>query len=288
MAFISPVPEFSTPPLSAPPPGLEAGIDYDLSEYFNRFALSANEPREKLKSLLTALAKYQDVQIKSAGGKRLFVLARYIGNDSIDDQPPFTVTLINKGTSGYPDYHVTVSDGRVIERDLTQEEGYDAIIYHAPSNNRSGDELKEFQISQGQSVYIKINEDEDGSLSSETCEVKIGEDGLISKNNIPEVQDGEYYYKLAKLENGELTKYATGSHIYHSSGLSADFKLMNCGEVGIDGNYLTNPEQIARLTFLSGKLIKVGNQTEEERKYFSNVFELNVNNCSSTSVYSMP
>lgn len=137
---------------------------------------------------------------------------------------PFAVSLITV-PGEVPTYKVTVDRGYVIERIPGAVEPLD---YHLPENLFDGDELREFPITPGQSVYVKVNVDKDGGivLPEESEDeyavfILVAEDEIESLNPVSSgpPAPGYYYYKLAFLQNvgggalPVLVSWMTGSHI---------------------------------------------------------------------------
>ena len=273
--------EFNSSPCSFPPAGYEVGIDYDPSQYLQQNASSANESREKLKSLLGTLSPYDEVIIVTKTGKKVAVLCRYLGNQDVLN-PPFNVTLIKRGTEASPSYYVTVDDGVVAEKLKTARVNEEALRYHKCTNHRVDGDLVEFPVDETSAIYVRVIEDQYGSIDTYGTEIVIGDRYSIkSLNYIPSTQAGEYMYKLAEIDVGvdssySLTYFLAGSHIYHESGLTCDVRLMTCSV--FDGYYFTTPTQLLRMSFLSGSIVSVG-EDETARPLSATVHEISVEHC---------
>jgi hypothetical protein len=130
----------------------------------------------------------------------------------------------------------------------------------------------------GDSIYVQILEDEFGRIKP-GADVTLVVDGgvVVSANFIPPSYDGMYYYKLGTLEEVDdtvkLVPYLMGSHIYHSTGLTADFRIMDCGLYG-------DPIQLMRLSFVSGKLHSV-DESDTARALAPTLVEISLPDCSS-------
>jgi hypothetical protein len=274
--------EFVSPASQAPPPGYEAGRDYDPSQYFGNHAESGNESRTKLQDLLRKLAPYEEISISTSDGRRVKVLAQYLGL-AVGIGLPFEVTLKNKGTDKAPDYVVTVNDGRIVERVMTTKAGDDGIIYHECSNHRDdNDKLVEFPVDESLAVFVQALENEVGTLKGgEDIKVVIA-DRYTTKTqiHIPGVQQGAYFYKLAEFDriDGELqlVNFAAGSHIHHKSGLTCDVRILQCPT--FDGGSMTEGSQLMRLSFVSGSIVSVG-EPVSARGLSETVHEIAVEHC---------
>jgi len=176
-----------------------------------------------------------------------------------DTIPPFTCSLRYDATAAK--WYITASPGYVCERDVVQGDGADALFYWEPKNMWDGDYPREHEIAVDQAVFVFVPEAASGAVTGADVEIKVDGDTTESTNFIPGTQAGEYYYKLAALKTVDgviqLVPFMAGSHIYHVSGLTADFRILGCTDI-----YNENP-QLARLSFLSGKLVAVGESVED-------------------------
>jgi hypothetical protein len=143
-------------------------------------------------------------------------------NDGIDDNgvyyitPPFWPTFYGK-----PDvagFFVKLSHGVVIDHDPT-ETAADALLYYPCSNELTGAYLTEFQIADGEGVFVKCTMLEDWSIDPATEPEIVIEDKDIASTNPTSSGGGIHYYKIATLEEiaGEIviTPYAAGNNIEH-------------------------------------------------------------------------
>ena len=190
--------------------------------------------------------------------------------------PPFSPSLRYDATA--EKWYVTASPGYVCERDIVAGLADDALGYFQPSNMFDGDYPSEFEIAENQALFVLVPELSSGAVDSANIVLTVAADDTESTNYIPgpTAQAGEYYYKLAALKSIggvlQLVPFMAGSHIYHVSGLTADFVLLACP---VDEE--TDGVQIGRLSFLSGKL-RAMNETEAERDYAPALAEVTVNN----------
>lgn len=181
-----------------------------------------------------------------------------------DYQAPLGVNLRNDSGT----WKVTVNAGYVIERNLAAGEAVDALEYHAPTNLLTLGEPTEFTVADGDGIFVFVPETANGDVDGPNVEIRIQTAATTeSTNHIETVQDGEYFYKLAVVTisggDGSLENFASGGHIYHSTGLTADVLLEDCS-----GNQYEDPvipgAMIFRLSFVSGKLAAL-NDTEAAR-----------------------
>lgn len=220
--------------------------------------------------------------VERAEGKYVqLVESNELGRGFSRKKMPFEVTL-GRTTGETPTYFVTVAHGKVIERDMTKGEDVDALPGYVCTNRLDGADPRKFTIAVGQSIFVVIAENTQGAIDSTVDIVLTVADTATTKslNYIPDVQDGIYYYKLASLEaDGDGVKLVdeiAGSHIFHSTGLTADLVLRDCPIIE-EGSPLPGV-QLWRASFVSGKLAAVG-QSEEERAYAPTVEETNVSYC---------
>ena len=200
--------------------------------------------------------------------------------------PPFYPSLIKEVADEVESYSVVVTHGVVVERALGIVNDDDALIYHKADNRLDGDDLRKFAITIGQAVFVKVTEDEYGRvIPGAEVVIHIGADTLKSSNYIPGEQAGIYYYKLAKVVaeglSAKLEMVCGGSHIYHTTGLTADVILRDCPDHASEG---APPEgypgaQLLRMSFVCGHLATVG-VAELDRAYAPTKHETNVLYCS--------
>jgi hypothetical protein len=197
--------------------------------------------------------------------------------------PPFTVLLgQNPDTLAY---YVTVTDGRVVERNMLAMLAEDALIRHVCDNrlDGSGNPTK-FPISVGEAIFVQVLENESGTIKGgDDVILVVDATGTISLNTIPTVQEGMYLYKLAELKTKgsgvELVPECAGSHIYHKTGLTADVILRDCPTYEEGSPEPIPGAQLIRLSFVSGTLVSVG-ESEEARPYAETKEETTVMYCS--------
>jgi hypothetical protein len=176
------------------------------------------------------------------------------------EQNPFQLTLGRDPVSD--DYYVTVAQGWVAERALSAGDTENALVLHECDNRLATGNPTKFTIEVGEAIFVQVLEDEFGRVKGGEDVVLVVDDAAEeSRNFIPGGGDGIYLYKLAELQtNGggvKLVPFLTGSHIFHSTGLTADFRLMTC-PTEVD----ELPIQIVRLSFVSGKLHSVGDSVD--------------------------
>ena len=201
-----------------------------------------------------------------------------------DTIPPFHVVL--HAVADPKSYYVTVGEGKVIPRLTTAGVGVDALGYLACPSIRDEDGYPtEFPITVGQAIFVYVPEDPYGAINGDVDLVVAAADKK-SLNYIPGIQEGKYFYKLAEVEadpddgTARLKPFATGSHIYHVCGLTADVILDDCA-----GDPYASPPvygaQILRMSFLSGNLVSL-NATETERPLAPTVVRETISPCSET------
>ena len=220
-------------------------------------------------------------RIKDADGQIWETIAR---RESIEEMMAarFFVNLISKGNNQYA---VTVEEGYLIERNMLARVDEDALIEHECVNRVSNGELVEFGIQVYQAIFVQALENEFGALKGgDDITLVIASKDEISKNTIPDVQEGVYLYKLAELEEFQggvrLRFICAGSNIFHKSGLTADLILRDCPSFD-EGSIATETETaiLFRGSFVSGSLVSTGESTTT-RPLAETVEEANVLYCS--------
>ena len=188
---------------------------------------------------------------------------------------PFEITLGRDGSAWF----VTVAQGFVVERALAATAGENALILHECDNRLNVDDNPtKFPIAVGEGIFVKVKEDEFGRiLGGEDLiltVINVGSADAESRNYIPDTIDGVYHYKLAELEaygsSVRLVPVLTGSHIFHTTGLTADFRIIDC-----PSEPETEPTQLVRLSFISGYLHGIG-QPVETRPLSANLEEIGI------------
>ena len=202
------------------------------------------------------------------------------------EQNPFQLTLGRDPVSDA--YYVTVAQGFVAERALAALDGENALILHECDNRLDvNDDPTKFTLTVGDGIFVQVKEDDFGRvLGGEDLilvVINAGSTDAESRNYIPDTIDGVYNYKLATLvANGsgvKLEPFLTGSHIFHSTGLTADMQIMDCG-------FYSDPIQLLRLSFVSGKLHSL-NESEDGRPLAESRVKISLVDCSSLPT-SMP
>lgn len=244
-----------------------------------------------------ALGEYLRGQRLTAGqGVRLFkdrngiLLAAKIRDRIQPEGRIFWPTLHIDDSGETPSYTVTVSFGLVNERDVTKGTDTDAMVtppWECPSR-LDGDDEHEFPIANGESVYVRVFETSAGNIGPSgldpAVDIVIATTGTKSLNYINGVQDGVYYYELARftVTDGipELEMVLAGGHIFHTSGLTCDVRVLTCDP---DNNPETSgegyePAQLLRMSFVSGRIAAVGD-TVAARPLAPVVEECNVQHC---------
>lgn len=207
-----------------------------------------------------------------------------------DGNIPFMVFLKKNGSS----YSVTVNRGFVCERALTIDPANESLILSEPSNRLDVDgEKVEFAITIGEAIYVVVKEDADGRVKTtapDDVRLSVSNAGATQSSNFEPPSTGAiYYYKLAELiadgTSAKLDYYLAGSHIYHSTGLNADFRIFDCGISNAEGTgYIVDPAEQHRVSFAGGKLIAFD---DFARPVAENNIEINLLSCSSAPT-SMP
>jgi hypothetical protein len=209
-------------------------------------------------------------------------------------QPPqriFWPTLHIDDSGETPAYTVTVSFGLVNERDITKGDGVDAMKvppWECPSR-LDGEDEHEFTITNGQSVYVRVFETSSGAIGPSgvdpAVDIVIATTGTESTNYINGVQEGVYYYELAKFtvtdDIPDLEMVLAGGHIFHTSGLTCDVRVLTCDPDSIPATSGEGyePAQLLRMSFVSGRIAAVGD-TVAARPLSPVVEECNVSHCS--------
>ena len=216
-------------------------------------------------------------------GNEFEVIGKRKGFYPVDNIPllPFGLTLLNKGDGKYA---VTVEQGYVIERAMASPQDVESLNYHECANRVNGDKLVEFPIKAEEAVFVQVLEDEAGAI-------KPGADVIIvignrydtkSRNYIPGVEEGKYFFKLAEAEmDGKvlrLVPFATGSHIYVQTGLTADYIIKTCPAYDGLGDLIPSVQK-DRLSFIGGTLHSI-NQSEADRPYAPQKIERETPDCS--------
>lgn len=189
--------------------------------------------RQKLNEIVRYL-RYRDAQLP-----RTTKRTKFVGNGA---SPPFDVILKTTVSGETTTYSVKVRPGYVIERVPGPD---DAIEYHEPANlwdDTDPTKLAEFEIVDGQAVYIKVQVDENGTVtatSGDAVAIEVAADDQTSDHYEPKVDDessdgvaGTMKYKLAVFTAGppaKLEKFAAGSHISHWQ----DLPQMKCDGGGV-------------------------------------------------------
>jgi len=193
--------------------------------------------------------------------------------------------LAEDSTPEAPSYVVTVTPGYVVERIV--KSGTDAIVYHLPEGifEEDGETLAALAITDGQCVAVKVNVKPDGTVGAPAGDPPPAAVELViiasteeSEHHKPPIGEGSggageagfYYYKLAKLEDGELTfaPGIPGHDIEHWIDLptfesaggetiwkewdSADGKYMTKGLEGVDGITVTPTTDTLEIGFTGG------------------------------------
>lgn len=172
---------------------------------------------------------------------------------------PFDITLGGDGSTWF----VTVAQGYVVERALSADDDENSLILHECDNRLNEDDNPtKFTIAVGDAIFVKVLEDEFGRVKGGADLVLVVDAATEeSRNFIPGGGDGITLYKLAELvtrgTSVELKYVLSGSHIYHSSGLTADMVMYTCPDPITDER-----TQMLRLSFVSGRLHSVGEPSE--------------------------
>jgi len=134
-------------------------------------------------------------------------------------EAPFIPSLrIKDGTTD--EYQISVSRGLVIEKIATAGDGVDALIFWEPSNAITDDVPTWFDIAHNESIFAVVTETDSGTVRSiVSVALYVLPSSTISLAYIQGIQDGVYYYELAKLTIVDnkpiLERFTSGSHIFH-------------------------------------------------------------------------
>jgi hypothetical protein len=206
----------------------------------------------------TTITSVQGGRIKQSRGGTTLVIPKT--KERKKPRPlPFDITLGGDGSTWF----VTVAMGYVVERALSAGDTENALVMHECDNRLNEDDNPtKFTIAVGEAIFVQVLEDEFGRVKGGTDLVLVVDAATEeSRNFIPGGGDGITLYKLAELvargTSVELKYVLSGSHIFHSTGLTADFRIMNCPP---EPEVL--PTQLVRLSFVSGKLHSVGESVE--------------------------
>lgn len=202
------------------------------------------------------------------------------GGQPINIAKPFEVFL----GSDNGNYYVVVSAGKICERQMVAGLAEDALFFHVCDNQFDllGNPEK-FTITVGQAIFVNVLEDEYGAIKpGADITLVVDDKDKMSTNYIPgpTAQDGSYFYKLAELEtyagSVRLVPFLAGSHIYHPTGLTADFVIRDCP---VYPETSETAPILLRASFVSGKLVSVG-ETESARSMAATLEENNLVHCS--------
>jgi hypothetical protein len=229
---------------------------------------------------MTTITNFQGGQMKQSRGGTTLTVSKNIRPRIIDRIPPFWTNFHRNPEGGYA---VSVEDGRICELNRTALAAQDAIILHEVTNRVDEfDKLVKFAITVGQAIYIQVTESENGPIDLDEDIVLVVADVATTKslNYIPTVQAGVYFYKLAELiavgDDVILEHHLAGSHVYHESGLTADYRVMSCPDP-VDPELYPQVQE-ARLRFCSGRLAGV-DEDPDVIPVSGNVSEFNVETC---------
>jgi hypothetical protein len=220
-------------------------------------------------SIREALQRLRDRTPVGKGGRQLKAIRPFQVNIG---QDPDTL-----------DHFVTVSQGFVVERALSADGAESPLVLHECDNRLDVDGLlTKFPIEVGDAIFVKVLEDEYGRIKGGSDLVLVVDDASNESTYYePPSTDAQYYYKLAELQTSgssvKLVPFLTGSHIYHSTGLTADMVIYDCPPE--PGGSSEKGTQLIRLSFVSGKLHSV-NETETARPLSPTVVETNTTYCS--------
>jgi hypothetical protein len=180
----------------------------------------------EVRKAITALASRQDK-----------VFGRRSTSGSII--PPFWPSLKEMEGEEGATFAVTVTEGLVVERDVRNVENGDSVILHEPDNHREeDDELKEFPVEAGDSIFVVVEVTKTGAIGitpedppedpePPAVTLKVMPTDTASTHYEPEIGDdnegaaGTYYYPLADFVAGdeegslEMIQRMAGQHIDH-------------------------------------------------------------------------
>lgn len=190
----------------------------------------------------------------------------------------FDVILLPQPDTDPQTYKVRVTDGRVIEIDRTKGDNEQAMILHEANNRLTAGEPTEFDMLIDDAIYIYVPETDNGAIDGPNVAVSTGSATQISRNYIPTIHAGEYYYKLAELRTidgqARIVPFCSGSNIFHETGLNADYRVMSCS----DPMEEYPQTQEARLRFCGGRLAGI-DEDPDVVPLSSNIVEFNVETC---------
>lgn len=219
-------------------------------------------------SIRAALQRLRDrnpVGYGSVGGSSIKPFQVSLGKNAGSEDPPVAAS-----------YYVTVAQGFVVERALSANGTDDALLLHDCDNRLdvNGDPV-EFTIEVGEAIFVKVLENDVGRVKGGADVILVVADAAQESTNFePPSTDGEFYYKLAELQadgaSVKLVPFVTGSHIYHSTGLTGDLRIMSC-----PSEVESQPVQLLRMSFVSGKLHSI-NELTTARPLSANVAEVGV------------
>ena len=241
-----------------PLPYLTAGDFFELQRMANRRPVTWMSKEERASNELGA-SKAPAAKGDTVSGFDLPVTTTAPGG--AQSPHPFEVVLNSDEESGL---YVTVEYGEVIERDLAAPVAADALRYYEAKNRLLLDGTPaQFPITVGQAIYVVVSDNEDGRIDP-TIDVILAVDvnNKPSLTFIPGIQAGVCYYKLAEVisEGGvaKLFNHCAKSNIFHTSGLTADFRVLDCAAPGE-----SEGTQTARLSFVSGHLAAIDKTVAE-------------------------
>lgn len=180
--------------------------------------------REVRKSI-TALASRQDKVFGRRPNQRSIV-------------PPYWVSLKEIGGGESLTFAATVSEGAVVERDVRNVAEGNSVIVHEAGNHFDGDELRQFTVAAGESIFVVVEVDKTGKVAitpddppadpappavtlavMSTATNSTHYEPAIGTGN--EGSPGTYYYPLADFVAGEeagtleMEHVFAGQHISH-------------------------------------------------------------------------
>ena len=224
-----------------------------------------------------------DFQVQTRNGKKTLRL-REKPSSTGGTLPPFT-PLLGEDELGY---FVTVTHGIAYERKMASLAAENCLIPHFCANRLDVDGNPEkFYLTIGDAIFVQLLEDEFGSVipnapAEDNVILLVADAAEPSTVTIPGTQEGFYLYKLAELvadgTGAKLEPYAAGSHIYHTTGLTADVILRDCPTYPEIGDPVPGA-QLLRMSFVSGYLVRVG-ESEAARPYAETLEETTVMYCS--------
>lgn len=139
--------------------------------------------------------------------------------------PPFHVELFSYGDDDYPTFRVSVNRGWV--REMIPATG-DCLAPFIPSNIYDGENLRKFDISPTQAVYVVCEITSAGLIggTAPVCRIEVAADNAASTHYVPTVGDmdggasyasaGQLWFKLAALDaTGHVVPWLMDSHLSH-------------------------------------------------------------------------